>query len=78
MRRKRNDKNCERKHKAKKKDSDNSNGNKKEYLIKTKRGSFKVFLDPNLLIKPGRFIRFYGIGGKGKTFVRKDISITKI
>ncbi len=78
MRERRRDKSHRGKHEAKKQDSDNSNGNKKEYLIKTGRGSFKVFLDPNLLIKPGRFIKFCGIGGKEKTFVRRDISITKI
>ncbi len=75
MRKKRNDK-SHRKYKAKKKDS-NNNGNKKKYLIKTGSGSFKVFLDPNSLIKPGRFIKFYAIGGE-KTFLRNQISITRI
>jgi hypothetical protein len=76
LRKRRKDKNHRGRYKAKKKDSNNS-GNKKEYLIKTGSGSFKVFLDPNSLIKPGRFIKFYAIGGE-KTFLRNQISITRI
>ncbi len=76
MRKRRNDKSHGRKHKAKKQES--NNGNKKEYWIKTKHGSFKVFLDPDLVIKPGRFITFCGIGVKEKTFLRNQITIEKI
>lgn len=77
MRKRRNDKSHRKKHKIKKQDSGN-NGNKEPYWIKTKRGSFKVLLDPNLVIKPGPFIRFCSIGGKEKIYPRNQISITRI
>ena len=79
MRKKRNDKSYRRKYKAEKRDSDNSNGNKKKYRITDNKngGTFITWLSINQLIKRGHTLSVISDSGIEKTLLWKNISITR-
>ena len=80
MRKKRNDKSHRKKHKIKKQNGDNGNGNKKKYRITDNKNgrTFITWLSIDQLIKQGHTLSVILDGGMKKTLLRKNISITKI